>query len=258
MAGFQIPDSSAIPRHVAMIMDGNGRFAKEQGKNRLEGHRAGAGTVRMVVEESRSLGVRYLTLFSFSTENWGRSAAEIKGLMTLFVEFLENEIKNKELLSNGIRLRAIGDLSRLPLAVRLTLDKVMKLTENKEAINKEGMDLVLALSYGGREDLLNACKRVAEEVKDGTLDSKEIDHEVLSKRLWTAGLPEPDLLIRTGGESRISNFFLWQFAYTELIFIPDLWPAFSRERYRECIQEYQARERRFGLTSEQIQELSRV
>ena len=239
-----------LPKHIAVVMDGNGRWAKERGEPRLHGHRAGARSVRLMVEQCRKWGVRYLTLFSFSTENWNRSADEVFGLMALFKEHLEAELKDGELLRNGVRLHAIGDRTRLPLPVRQLLAKVERYTESNDELH-----LVLAVSYGGREDIVNGARRLAEQVKKGTIRPEEITVERMSSTLWTAGIPDPDLLIRTGGEMRLSNFLLWQSAYTELVVIPEYWPEFSEAIFERCLGEFQERERRFGLTSEQLRAL---
>ena len=235
----------SIPQHVAVIMDGNGRWAKSHGLERIEGHRRGAKSVRSVVEESVRLGVRYLTLFSFSTENWQRSAEEVSGLMSLFRHYLDSELKT--LLENNVRLRAIGDLDRLPLLVRKALQHDIDKTKHHTAL-----DLTLAVSYGGREEILAATKQIACEVRAGTLDPENIDSTLFQSKFWSAGLPDPDLLIRTSGEMRISNFLLWQLAYAEMVVTPTLWPDFDERALKSCIEQYQARERRFGLTTEQL------
>lgn len=236
-----------VPRHVAIIMDGNGRWAKARGLARTEGHRAGAKSVRCVIEQCRKHGVRYLSLFSFSSENWKRTPQEVAGLMAMFAEHLDSELRNQELLHGGVRLRAIGNLERLPLAVRLALKKVTDLTKS----NTE-LDLVLALSYSGRDDILQASRNLAEKVRAGLITADDINEESFNAELWTAGMPEPDVLIRTGGEMRISNFMLWQSAYSEIISVPEFWPDFDESVFLRCLKEYQGRERRFGLTSEQL------
>lgn len=234
-----------IPRHVAVIMDGNGRWAKKRFLPRVEGHRAGAKTVRMIVEESRKLGVRYLTLFAFSTENWQRPNDEVSSLMKLFAQYLDSELEL--MLKNDIRLRAIGDLKRLPTIVQ---DLLMRNAER--TVNNKSMDLVLAVSYGGREELLNAVRSIATDVKSGKLEPADIDHAALVDRLYAPDLPDPDLLIRTSDESRISNFLLWQLAYSEIVVSPLLWPEFSKDEYHRCLKEFAGRTRRFGLTDEQV------
>jgi undecaprenyl diphosphate synthase len=229
-------------------MDGNGRWATRKGLPRFEGHRAGAKSVRKIVEECRRLGVRYLTLFSFSTENWNRSANEVNGLMKLFKRHLDSELST--LLDNGVRLRAVGDLSRLPAYVRDSLERDIEKTKNNTAL-----DLILAVSYGGREEIVNAAKQIAEKVAKGQMAPEDVTSETFSSNLWTAGIPDPDLLVRTSGELRISNFLLWQLAYSELVITPLCWPDFDEKALHSCIEEYNARERRFGLTTEQIKEI---
>ena len=234
-----------VPTHVAIIMDGNGRWAGKRGLPRLEGHSAGARTVRSTVETCRRLGVRYLTLFSFSTENWSRAQDEVSGLMALFQKYLEGEMP--QLMETGIRLRAVGDLSRLPPLVRASLESVCSVTSAND-----GMDLILALSYGGREEIVNAAKSLAARAASGEIKPEQIDNEMFESSLWTAGIPNPDLLIRTSGEERISNFLLWQLAYTEIVIAPELWPDFDESALKRCLAEFSKRERRFGLSSEQL------
>ncbi len=241
----------AVPQHIAFIMDGNGRWARSRFLPRVEGHRAGAKTVRMVVEECRRLGVRYLTLFSFSTENWGRPEEEVGALMHLLRHHLMSELT--QLSETGIRLRAIGDLSRLPAQVRDALDSCAEQTKDNT-----GMDLMLALSYGGRDEIVNAARCVARQVADGSLSPEQIDEKVFSSFLYSPDVPDPDLLIRTGNEWRISNFLLWQLAYSEIVVSPLHWPAFSKDELYRCLSEFGARERRFGLTGEQIKKVSNV
>jgi undecaprenyl diphosphate synthase len=230
-----------IPQHVAIIMDGNGRWAESRGLHRIEGHKAGAKSVRSVVEECRRLGVRYLTLYTFSTENWGRPQAEVEALMSLFELYLKSELET--LLKNNIRLRAIGDLERLPEAVRGTLREVIERTASGQAL-----DLVLAISYSGRDEIVRACREVAKLVQTDQISVEQIDSKLVSNHLWTADLPDPDLLIRTSGEMRISNFLLWQLAYAELVVTSQCWPDFNEESLRAAFEEYSSRERRFGLT----------
>ncbi len=236
-----------LPRHIAIIMDGNGRWAAARGLPRVAGHRAGAKSVRTTVEACRRLGIRYLTLFSFSTENWQRTREEVGNLMSIFKEYLESELRDPELLRNGVRLRAVGDLDRLPRPVRMLLNQVIERTSTNV-----GLDLVLALSYGGREDIVHAARKVAEQVSAGTLKPSEITTELFSRALWTGDIPDPDLLIRTSGEMRISNFLLWQLAYTEITVLDEFWPDFDEKVLQSCLDDYQRRERRFGLTSEQL------
>jgi undecaprenyl diphosphate synthase len=235
-----------IPKHVAVIMDGNGRWAESRNAPRIEGHRQGAHSVRRIVEESCRLGIRYLTLFSFSTENWNRSKAEVSALMQLFEKYLDSELKG--LIENGIRLRAIGDFTRLPKAVRLALERSIEKTANNTTL-----DLVLAVSYSGRSEIVEAAKRIAHKVAQGEINPEDINSELFSHHLWSAGIPDPDLLIRTSGELRISNFLLWQLAYSEIVVTEEYWPDFNEQLLRRCVAEYQNRDRRFGLTRDQLE-----
>jgi len=234
-----------LPRHLAIIMDGNGRWAEQRSLDRVAGHRQGAESVRLVVRACREIGIPYLTLFAFSSENWSRPQPEVEALMTLLKDYLVTELR--EMLDNNIRLLAIGDLSRLPKEVVSALNETMKLTAAAT-----GMTLTLALSYGGRDDIIQAIRRITANSRDGSLTPEDIDEALFSKYLWTASLPDPDLLIRTSGEVRISNFFLWQLAYTEIYVTSNLWPDFKKEDLIQALLSYQDRERRFGLTSEQI------
>jgi len=234
-----------LPPHVAIIMDGNGRWAEKRSLDRVEGHRQGAESVRSIVRASREIGISYLTLFAFSSENWSRPRLEVDALMLLLRNYLETELP--EMLENQIRLMAIGDLARLPQEVQSTLQQTVKKTAQGK-----GMTLTLALSYGGRDDILQALRRILSHFQDGNLKPEEIHEDLFSQYLWTRNLPDPDLLIRTSGEMRISNFFLWQLAYTEIFFTPTLWPDFTREEFIQALLSYQNRERRFGLTSEQL------
>ncbi|RMG45544.1 MAG: isoprenyl transferase [Candidatus Dadabacteria bacterium] len=238
---------NSVPKHVAIIMDGNGRWATSRGLPRVEGHRRGAATVRMVVEEARKMGIRYLTLFAFSTENWNRPKTEVSTLMKLFARHLESELKL--LRENNIRLRAVGNREKLPESVRERLEMV-----ERETLNCDGMDLVLAVSYGGREEITAAVRKICAAVKNGQLKIEQVSEETIAQHLYAPDLPEPELLIRTSGEYRISNFLLWQLAYTEIVVTPVLWPDFSRSDFASCIKEFGSRLRRFGLTSEQIKE----
>jgi undecaprenyl diphosphate synthase len=235
-----------LPRHVAIIMDGNGRWARSRRMPRLEGHRAGAKSVRAVVEECRRLGVRHLTLFTFSTENWQRPADEVSGLMKLLQRYLESELAL--LLENGIRLRAMGDLSRLSPVVRQTLEQAMESTASHSE-----MDLVLAISYGGRQEIVDAARRMMQDMAAGKLSPEAITEQRFGDYLYLPDVPSPELLIRTSDEHRISNFMLWQLAYTEIVVSPVLWPDFGVEEFHRCLADFRARERRFGLTQEQIQ-----
>ena len=234
-----------VPRHIAIIMDGNGRWAKRRFLPRIEGHRNGAKSVRAVVEECRRLGVRYLTLFAFSTENWRRPQEEVGGLMGLFVQYLEGELEL--LLKNDIRLRAMGELARLPQAVREILERNEQRTKDLT-----GMELILAVSYGGRDELVQAVKKIGRGIKAGEINPEDITEESFSKALYLPDVPDPDLLIRTSDETRISNFLLWQLAYSEIVVSPVLWPDFSRDEFHRCLNVFAGRNRRFGLTQEQI------
>jgi undecaprenyl diphosphate synthase len=244
-AKSQVPTLKVVPRHVAIIMDGNGRWARKRFLPRIEGHRNGAKTVRMVVEEARRLGIRYLTLFAFSTENWRRPEDEVGGLMHLFVQHLESELDL--LLRNDIRLRAMGNLARLPAPVRELLQRNEEKTKHLT-----GMDLIIAVSYGGRDELVQAMKALGERVQRGELQPQDINEETISKGLYLPDVPDPDLLIRTSDETRISNFLLWQLAYSEIVVSPQLWPEFTRDELYRCLHVFAGRNRRFGLTEEQI------
>ncbi len=230
---------SRLPRHVAIVMDGNGRWAQQRGLPRSEGHRAGLAAVRRTVEACRELGIRHLTLYAFSTENWKRPPGEIRALMGLLREFLDARLG--DLLRQGIRLHVIGQPERLPHLVRVRLDRVVKQT----AGGKEGT-LTLALSYGSRAEIAAAARQLAEEAKAGTLDPRTIDEATLAARLQTAGLPDPDLVIRTAGEKRLSNFLLWQLSYAEFWFTDLCWPDFDRETLHGALAEFARRQRRFG------------
>ena len=234
-----------IPRHIAIIMDGNGRWAKRQGMARMFGHRQGVETVHRITEAAAELGVEYLTLYAFSTENWNRPKEEVDALMVLLVDTIVKETPT--LMKNNISLQTIGDLSRLPQATR---NKFLECIE--QTSQNTGLTLVIALSYSARWEIIEATKRIASAVKDGELLLEDINEEVLSNYMTTAQMPDPDLLIRTSGELRISNFLLWQLAYSELYFTNCLWPEFTNEEFYHAIVDYQHRERRFGKTSEQI------
>jgi len=238
-------DFTRLPEHIAIIMDGNGRWAKEQGKMRVFGHQHGVDTVRRVTEACAELGVKYLTLYAFSTENWNRSSLEVDALMTILTQALKSELKT--LNDNNIRLAAIGDLSRLP---KSQYDALMYAINNTK--DNTRMTLTLCLSYSGRWEITDAVKKIASKVKDGTLSLEQIDENCVSDNLATAKMPDPELLVRTSGEERISNYLLWQIAYSELYFTKKYWPEFSKEDLYEAILNYQNRERRFGKTSEQL------
>lgn len=234
-----------LPRHLAIIMDGNGRWANQRSKNRVFGHTKGIKSVQVAVEEAVRLGIPYLTLFAFSTENWNRPTEEIGTLMELLVRSLRNEFE--KFLKNQIRLEAVGAIDRLPTLVQQELKHVIEQTKNNDK-----MVLTLALSYGGREDLLQAVQQIAAGVKNNIISPEKIDQSIINKHLYTRKLPNIDLLIRTSGEQRISNFMLWQAAYAELYFTSVYWPDFREVHLHDALLNYQNRERRFGKTSEQI------
>lgn len=239
-------DPLKVPKHVAIIMDGNGRWAKAKGLSRVEGHREGVKSVKEIVEASGELGIQYLTLYAFSTENWNRPKDEVDALMNLLVETLMQELE--ELLQKNIRLHTIGEIQSLPdRCVRALQDAV----ENTKKKNQK-LHLVLALSYGSRLEILQAVKNIGSKIKMGQLSENEIDEHLFGQFLYTKEIPDPDLLIRTSGEKRISNFLLWQCAYTEFYFTEVFWPDFRKEQFYEAIHDYAQRERRFGLISEQI------
>lgn len=238
-------DFQRLPRHVAIIMDGNGRWARQRGKPRTFGHQNGVTSVRETTETAAELGIEYLTLYAFSTENWNRPKFETEALMTLLLQTINKEVKT--LTKNNIRLRAIGDLGSLPSLTRRQLEKAMKTTAGNTR-----MTLVLALSYSSRWEIVNAVKNLTLDVSSGKLDPEKIDMNMFSSFLETSDIPDPELLIRTSGEFRISNFLLWQIAYSELYFTDKLWPDFRKDDLYEAIINFQARERRFGKTSEQL------
>ncbi len=230
---------SLYPRHIAIIMDGNGRWAKERGWPRLKGHEQGARSVQECLDACLEVGVEYLTLYAFSSENWKRPAIEVQGLMFLLEQYLGNKIE--EMNENGIRFHAIGRLKELPVTVQERLQKAIAAT----AHNKK-LTLTLALNYGSRNEIIDAVKAIAQKVAHGTLDPNSISEELISKHLYTGGMPDPDLFIRTSGEYRISNFLLWQLSYAEITITPKLWPDFKKEDLLAAIEEYTSRERRFG------------
>jgi len=236
-----------LPQHLAIIMDGNGRWAQQRHRPRIIGHQRGVETVRRTVEECSRLGIRHLTLYAFSSENWGRPADEVAALMGLLAKYLTSELKT--LLSNRIRLNVIGETGKLPESIRATLEGTMARTRENDT-----MTLTLALSYGSRDEILRACQSIAGKVASGDLAVDQINEVLFSEQLDTAGIPDPDLLVRTSGEMRISNFLLWQLAYTELYFCDVFWPDFSTEELHKALSEYSRRQRRFGLTSEQAQD----
>jgi undecaprenyl diphosphate synthase len=235
-----------IPKHLAIIMDGNGRWAEQRHLPRIAGHQRGVETVKDIVAECRTLGVRYLTLYAFSSENWGRPEDEVKALMGLLCRYLELELDT--MCSRQIRFQVIGEIERLPEAVGEILQRtVVQTADNHEMV------LTLALSYGSRNELVRAVRVLARQAAEGVLNPDTIDDDLLSRSLDTVNLPDPDLLIRTSGEMRISNFLLWQLAYTELYFTEDLWPEFDRQKLHQAFEEFGRRQRRFGLTAAQIQ-----
>jgi len=236
---------SETPRHLAIIMDGNGRWAQARSLPRIAGHRRGVEVVRQVVEDCRELGVEYLTLYAFSSENWGRPSDEVSALMGLLSRYLKSELK--AMLKNRIRLRVIGEIDRLPAPIKKVLDDILDQTRDNSA-----MTLTLALSYSGRNELVRACRALAQQAADGRLDPAVIDEGTIAGTLDTAGIPDPDLLIRTSGEVRISNFLLWQAAYAEFYFCDCYWPDFDRAMLQAAFDEYRRRQRRFGLTGEQL------
>jgi len=238
-------DFNNLPRHIAVIMDGNGRWAKKKGALRIFGHRNAVQAVRDVTEGCGEIGIKYLTLYAFSTENWSRPKDEIDGLMELLVNTLKQEIST--LMDNQVKLITIGDTSNLPVECQKNLQWAKDKTKDNS-----GLKLILALSYSGRWELVRAVKSIAAEIKSGQLSEDKIDEKLIEQHLQTAGVPDPELLIRTSGEMRVSNFLLWQIAYTELYITPTLWPDFRKENLYEAIWAYQQRERRFGKTSEQL------
>jgi di-trans,poly-cis-decaprenylcistransferase len=238
-------DSEKLPQHVAVIMDGNGRWAKSRDQERTFGHKNAIKAVREVINACNEVNIPYLTLYTFSTENWNRPTDEVNTLMDLLSSTLLQEAE--EIFSKGLRIHAIGDLDRLPDTVREQLLNIIELTKN----NNKG-NLILALSYGSQREILNAVKEISKKVKDGEVDINDIDEKLFENHLYTKDFPPVDLLIRTSGEVRISNFLLWQIAYAELQFLDTLWPDFTKEDFFQCIVNYQSKERRFGKTSEQI------
>jgi len=238
-------DLTKLPQHIAIIMDGNGRWAKGKGKLRIFGHHNGVLSVRDIVEGSVELGIKYLTLYTFSTENWNRPKLEVMAIMELLVSTIDKEINT--FMENNVRLNAIGDLAMLPDKCYNELARAIKTT----SVNT-GLVLTLALSYSSRKEIVNAAKQIAAKVRSGELKLEDINEELFENNLYTYDMPNPELLIRTSGEFRISNYLLWQIAYAELYFTPKLWPDFRREDLFEAILDYQKRERRFGMTSEQL------
>lgn len=249
MSFFDQIDKNRMPKHIAVIMDGNGRWAKQRNLDRTYGHREGLNAVRRLIEASKKANISYLTLYTFSTENWNRPAEEIKALMQLMIKAVADE--TPDLLKNNIQIKAIGDLERLPKDTQKALDDCITQT----SVNT-GPTIILALSYSSKWEITEAAKRIASDLKNGKLDESDIKEELIDRYLCTRGIiPNPDLLVRTGGEKRISNFLLWQIAYSELYFTEELWPDFDEESLFKAIVDYQQRERRFGKTSEQVSDI---
>ena len=240
----ELLDMNRIPQHIAIIMDGNGRWATERGLDRTFGHKAGLDTVKKITAECSRLGVKYLTLYTFSTENWKRPAYEIEALMGLVLNFLEMELFS----DNNVKFRMVGDLESLPESVQKKIHYMEDLTSKYD-----GMTLVVALSYSSRLELSSVTRQIAKDVKEGKLNADEITEQTISDRLWTSFMPDPELLVRTGGELRISNYLLWQIAYTELYFCDTFWPDFQEEDLYKAIYSYQSRQRRFGKTEAQVE-----
>jgi undecaprenyl diphosphate synthase len=239
-------DPARLPNHVAIIMDGNGRWAEQRGLSRLHGHRVGKDSVRAVVESARKLGIRYLSLFAFSTENWNRPPKEVDALMQLLRRYLASELD--KMMKHGIRLVAVGSLRRLPSAVREALRSAVASTRHNT-----GMTVVLAVSYGGRDEITDAVRRLARKVKKGQLEPDAITQDVFRRHLATKDIPDPDLLVRTSGEMRVSNFFLWQLAYTEIYVTETLWPDFREREFEQALGFFEQRQRRFGRTPAQVE-----
>lgn len=245
MSGTTAIDVLRLPRHVAIIMDGNGRWAQRRKKPRLYGHKVGADSVRDIVEACREIGIRYLTLYAFSSENWQRPAQEVTGLMSILKRYLEAELPRMQ--KNDIRLMSIGDRQRLPESVREVLANAIEVTASNSQLT-----LNLALSYGGRDELVRAVRKISRLCMEGDLEVDAISDHTISENLDTCGMPDPDLLIRTGGESRLSNFLLWQLSYAEIYFTEVMWPDFRKEIFLKALTDYQVRERRFGRTGDQL------
>lgn len=236
---ISILDMARLPRHVAVIMDGNGRWAQSRGMSRVEGHKRGKDSVRTIVEATREIGIPYLSLFAFSTENWDRPPREVNALMSLLRRYLRTEIER--LMHNEVRVVAIGDIDRLPASVRAELDRAIERTRDNTKLT-----VGLCVSYGGREDIVQAVRAIGRDIAAGRIAPDDVDEAAVSAALGTAGMPDPDLLIRTSGEMRISNFYLWQLAYTEIYVTETLWPEFREAQYVAALAEFQRRERRFG------------
>ncbi len=240
-------DPKRLPRHVAIIMDGNGRWARARGLDRSEGHVEGVNTVRKITEAASEIGIKYLTLYTFSTENWNRPQEEVDALMNLIVIAIERE--TADLIKNNVRLTMIGDFGRMPDFARRRLSKCMD-----DTAQCTGLTLVLALSYSSRWEITEAVRNIAAKVQAGSLDPDDITDDTISRNLSTADMPDPDLLIRTGGDFRVSNFLLWQIAYSEIYVTSTYWPDFTKDDFLDALEQIQSRERRFGLTSDQVQQ----
>lgn len=240
-------DPKRLPRHVAIIMDGNGRWARARGLDRSEGHVEGVNTVRKITEAASAIGIKYLTLYTFSTENWNRPQEEVDALMNLIVIAIERE--TADLIKNNVRLTMIGDFGRMPDFARRRLSKCMD-----DTAQCTGLTLVLALSYSSRWEITEAVRNIAAKVQAGSLDPDDITDDTISRNLSTADMPDPDLLIRTGGDFRVSNFLLWQIAYSEIYVTSTYWPDFTKDDFLDALEQFQSRERRFGLTSDQVQQ----
>lgn len=236
-------DKERMPRHVAIIMDGNGRWAKERGLPRLAGHNAGMKAMKKIVDHSDKLGIKYLTVYAFSTENWKRSIAEVSGIFKLLVKYVDSDLR--KLVKNNVKVKVLGDYTSLPNDAVKSLERTLEETENNT-----GLQFNIALNYGGRDEIKNAVKAISEKVSEDLLSPDDITDDIISSYLWTgsfyAGVPDPELIIRTSGELRLSNFLLWQSAYSELVFPDVLWPDFTPKEYEKAIADYQSRERRFG------------
>ncbi len=228
-----------LPQHVAFIMDGNGRWAKRRGMPRLVGHNAGTETLKKIVKESKKLGIKYITFYAFSTENWKRPSDEVNGLMNILVKFIQSEVD--EIHENHIKINILGDIERLPSYAKEQVEYAIKLTEKNDA-----MYFNIALNYGSRDEIISAVKKIANDVKQNKIEIDSIDEALFSNYLYTSGMPDPDLLIRTSGEKRLSNFLLWQLAYSEFEFLSVYWPDFNEQVYQNALHEYQKRNRRFG------------
>lgn len=233
-------DSNRLPKHIAIIMDGNGRWASKRALPRVFGHKAGMEALREVVKACSDIGIKILTVYAFSTENWNRPSEEVSYLMNLLIEYMRKEIN--VLNKNNVKIKILGDISGLPKVTREEVEKAASLTENNE-----GIQFNIAINYGGRAEIISACKEIAEEFKEGKISMEEITEDLISDYLFTKGDIDPDLIIRTSGEMRLSNFLLWQSAYSELVFIDEMWPDFNKNHLEKAILEYQSRDRRFGL-----------